>query len=72
MAKKRLGVGYEYGGLQIQTAEEIATGLGCNFIQRVMKNNSKEKKLFMKSHISVGETNERTNVSYFGSDWKPE
>ena len=52
VAKKRLGVGYEYGGLQIQTAEEIATGLGCNFIQRVMKNNSKEKKLFMTTRLN--------------------
>ena len=43
VAKKRIGVGYEFGGLQIQTAEEIATGLGCNFIQRAMKNNNEEK-----------------------------
>ena len=51
VAKKRIGVGYEFGGLQIQTAEEIATGLGCNFIQRAMKNNNEEKKLFMTTRL---------------------
>ena len=43
VAKQRLGVGHEYGGLQLQSSEEIATGLGCNFIQRCMKNNEGEK-----------------------------
>ena len=52
VAKKRIGVGYEFGGLQIQTAEEIATGLGCNFIQRAMKNNNEEKKLFMTTTLN--------------------
>ena len=53
VAKKRIGVGYEFGGLQIQTAEEIATGLGCNFIQRAMKNNNEEKKLFMTTMLEM-------------------
>ena len=52
VAKKRIGLGYEFGGLQIQTAEEIATGLGCNFIQRAMKNNNEEKKLFMTTRLN--------------------
>ena len=51
VAKQRLGVGHEYGGLQLQSTEEIATGLGCNFIQRCMKNNEGEKKLFMTSRL---------------------
>ena len=51
VAKQRLGVGHEYGGLQLQSSEEIATGLGCNFIQRCMTNNEGEKKLFMTSRL---------------------
>ena len=46
VAKKRIGVGYEFGGLKIQTEEEIATGLGCNFIQRAMKNNNEKKAIY--------------------------
>ena len=52
VAKQRIGVGHEFGGLQLQTSEEIATGLGCNFIQRCMKNNEGEKKLFMTSRLN--------------------
>ena len=47
VAKKRMGTGFDFGGLQIQTAEEIAIGLCNNFIQRCMKNDMEEKKLFM-------------------------
>ena len=43
VAKQRLGVGHDYRGLQLQSSEEIANGLGCNFIQRCLKNNEGEK-----------------------------
>ena len=44
-------IGHDYGGLQLQSSEEIANGLGCNFIQRCLKNNEGEKKLFMTSRL---------------------
>ena len=53
VAKKRLGVGYDFGGVQIQTAEEIANGLGCNFIHRCLKNEMEEKKLFMTNRLTL-------------------
>ena len=47
-----MGVGYDFGGVQIQTAEEIANGLGCNFIHRCLKNEMEEKKLFMTNRLN--------------------
>ena len=36
VAKKRLGAGFEYGGLQISSSKQIARSLACNFIQRML------------------------------------
>ena len=47
-----MGVGYDFWGVQIQTEEEIANGLGCNFIHRCLKNEMEEKKLFMTNRLN--------------------
>jgi len=36
VSKKRLGAGFEYGGLQISSSNETAKSLACNFIQKML------------------------------------
>jgi len=53
VARKRLGAGFEYGGLRIDTCESIARGLACNFIHRMINQAqaTESERVWIYSHL---------------------